>query len=475
MKSLKFIPLMVLMLSACTVGPDYQRPDLGKSIDYRTSVSAEQGGSLARLEWFDLFNDPYLKDLIQMAIVNNLDLKVALSRVEQAQARVAISRSAFGPEIRGSLSTTPAPGGDGNDATFNSGAMFAWELDIFGKIRRANESAQASLLATEEGSRAVMSALVVSVAEAWYTLLELDEEQRIIERTIASQESSLNVVRSLIESGVASSAEEQQAIAQLAATQAQLPKVRKNIIVTENALSMLLGQAPQSFAERPVMRDILANVEVEDISLGLPAEILDQRPDIRRAEQNLHAATAKIGVAVANRFPFPTIGVSGLFGRFAYDLGDIGSSSHSVNFSGWGPYVDLPIIDWGRADGNLKVAKASTQEALFHYKAIVLQALREVSDSMYTFETSEDIINSNRVYSVAAQKSLQLQKDRFSSGVVGYLDVLDSERQLLNAELGLARSELVKMVAFLDLYRALGGGWSDENLKIAKGMEQESK
>jgi len=467
---------MATVLGACTVGPDYKRPELDViKNSYHLPVVDSTANSIASVEWFEVFSDPYLDKLIRTALVQNPDLSVALARIDEAQARAVVSRSAFGPDIRGAVNTAPTPGGVGNDATFTSGVGFSWELDIFGKIRRANEATQAQLLATEESARAVMSTLVVSVARTWFSLLELDEEVRIIERTIVSQEQSLTLVRSQLSSGVSSKAEEQQAIAQLASTRAELPAARRSVAYTESTLAILLGQGPRRFGDRP-QGGPSHEIDISDLALGLPVELLERRPDIRRAEQQLHAATASIGVAVANRFPFPTIGLSGFFGSYAVDFSDIGDGGSSVNFSGWGPYMDLPIVDWGRAKGNEQAARAVTQQAVHSYRKTVLAALKEVSDSVYAFKYSAEVIEANQVFARAAKNGLELQRSRFTNGLVGYLDVLDSERQLLSAELNLARARLGRVVAYLDVYRSLGGGWSDADLKtLARTRDKSSE
>lgn len=458
--------LLATALGGCTVGPDYQRPEMDMIENrYHLPVAEKSADSLASVEWFEVFSDPYLEKLIRTALAQNPDLGVALARIDEAQARTVVSRSAFGPDIRGAINTAPTPGGAGNDATFNSGVGFSWELDIFGKIRRANEATQAQLLATEDGARAVMSTLVVGVARTWFTLLELDEEVRILERTVASQERSLALVRSQMSSGVSSKAEEQQAIAQLASTRAELPAARRSVAYAESTLAILLGQGPRRFNDRP-QGGTSQKIDTTDLALGLPVELLERRPDIRRAEQQLHAATASVGVAVANRFPFPTIGLSGFFGSYAVDFGDIGDSGNSVNFSGWGPYMDLPIVDWGRAKGNEQAARAVTKQAVHNYRKTVLGALKEVSDSVYAFKYSAEVIEANQIFSTAAKNGLELQRSRFTNGLVGYLDVLDSERQLLSAELSLARAQLGRAVAYLDIYRSLGGGWSDADLTV---------
>ncbi|MFV0277068.1 MAG: efflux transporter outer membrane subunit [Parahaliea sp.] len=452
------------LLGGCAVGPDYQRPELAVGDTFHTTVSLQQAQSIADIAWLEFFNDPQLTELLRTALANNLDLQATLARLDEAQARLRVARSAYGPSINGQIANSATPGSKGNDATFTGGLVVGWELDIFGKLRRQSEAARAALLASEEGARAVMASLVTGVAASWYQLRELDEEVRVIKRNIATQERSLELVRSLQGSGVASEAEEQQSIAQLAATRAQLPPAEQLVVMVENSLSVLIGQIPQAMKQRPPLAD-QTEPDSTTLAVGLPTELLERRPDVRQAEHSLHAATAQIGVAMANRFPFPTIGLSGIFGRFSTDVDDLFSSSDSVNLNAWGPTVNLQILDFGAAKGSVDIARAQTRQALAGYRSTVLYALEEVSNSLYRYESAGHIIEQNRIYATAANESLRLQRLRFKSGVVSYLQVLDSERQVLSAELSLARALVARPLAYIDIYRAVGGGWSDEEIQ----------
>ena len=472
------VALALVLSSGCMLGPNYVRPDLQVPAEFRgPSVDAAQAESLADLEWFALFNDPELTALLREAVDQNLDLQTALARVDEARASARYQRSFLGPTIGGQLSTTPQPGLAGsNDSSYSLGLALSWELDFFGKLRRLSESSRASLLATEDGARATMSAVVVQVASTWFTLLEAEEQERIVEETVVSQEESLALVRLLIKNGVASGAEEQQALSLLASTKAQLPLVRQQRVAAENTLSILLGRYPQSLESRharPPQGHLPAGPTPPPA--GVPSALLERRPDVHQAEQQLHAATAQIGAAIANRFPVPSISLTGLFGRVSTDLGDLTSSDGSTKVVSWGPGVSLPLLDFGRGIANVDIARAQTAQAAFAYRATVLQAMREVSDSLFANLHASEGITANEERVAAAQEALRLERLRYRAGVVDYLDLLDSERQQLAARLDLSNARLNKANSYLNLYRALGGGWSDEALLQAKTVTQESE
>lgn len=448
-----------LLLTACMVGPDYQKPELDLPDQHRIELSAEDGPALADIAWFDLFDDPLLDDLIATALAQNLDLRLALARVLENRQRARLAGAGPYPNIIGSLSNAPAPGTGDNDTSFSLGIALGWELDLFGKLRRAIEAADAEALATEEGARAVTVALVSGVASGYFLILELDRRIGILQRTIHSQTDSLNLVRSLKRSGVVSAAEENQALALLASSKAQLPAVQQARMQAENALALLLGLPPQ--AQVPEQIEAAAP-ELPTFSIDLPTELLADRPDVRAAEQRLQAATARVGVAIANRFPFPTIGLSGFAGRFSTSLDGLVDGGSDL-FS-WGPTLTVPLLDFGRTKAGVRIADAQLIQASQAYRAAVLGALREVADALVAYQAAAEIITHNRTRSQAAGKVLELQRKRFKQGVVAYLEVLDAERQLLAAELALAEAEFGRVRQFIELYRALGGGADEQRL-----------
>jgi multidrug efflux system outer membrane protein len=308
-----------------------------------------------------------------------------------------------------------------------------------------------------------MNALVADVASTWFLLRELDEEVDIVERQIELQEESLALVRSLKRNGVASGTEEQQAISQLAATRAQLPNAEQRRIQSENLLRFLMGYAPDA-VPRPATR--VAFPVPAAIPVGLPAQLLARRPDLRQLENQLHAATASVGVAQASRFPYLSIGLTSFFGLLSPELGRLldGDDPATELFS-IGPFVDLPIYQSGRGTGNVEVAKAQLRQAELAYRRGVLQAYRETADALVVTDKVREFIAQSEVRTNSARQVLRLQHKRYRAGVVSYLEVLDAERQLFASEIELARARLTQLEAYVELYRALGGGWSETEIQ----------
>ena len=449
-------------LAGCALGPDYERPELPVPEQYRGVLSPQDARSYADLGWADVFGDPQLRSVIGTAIANNLDLKIAAARVEEFRGRARISRSYLGPEIRGVGGTAPSPASD-EDSSYSLGFSLTWELDLFGKLRRANEASRAQLLASEDAARGVMNALVADVASTWFLLRELDEEVAIVERTIRSEEAALALVRSLKRNGVASGTEEQQAIAQLASTRAQLPLAEQRRVQAENLLRFLMGYAPAPIERTPAP----VALQVPDaLPVGLPAQLLERRPDLRQLEQQLHAATANVGVAQASRFPYLSLGLTSFFGLVSPELGRLldGDDPATELFS-IGPFVDLPVFQSGRGTGNVEVARAQLRQAELGYRRGVLQAYREVADALVVSDKVRDFIAATATRTEAAREVLRLQEKRYRAGVVSYLEVLDAQRQLFTAEIELARARRDRQQSYVDLYRALGGGWSEEEIR----------
>jgi multidrug efflux system outer membrane protein len=445
-------------LTGCAIGPDYQRPvDLPAPTEFRGVLSPQQAESIADLPWAEVFNDPELRAVIETALANNLDLKIAAARVEEFRGRARVARSYLGPNVALGGNTVPAPGTP-DDSSYSLGLTLNWEIDLLGRLRRANEAARAQLLATEDFQYGVVSALVADVATTWFRLREIDEEIAIIERTIDSQEASLELVRSLKRNGVASATEEMQALSQLAATRAQLPQAELTRVQTENLLRLLIGSEPGPVARRP---QPFGFAIPEDIPVGLPAQLLARRPDLRQLESELHAATANVGVAEANRFPYLSIGLTSFFGLISPELGSLldGKDPAQELFS-IGPFVSMPIYQSGYGTGTVEVATAQLKQSELAYRRGVLLALRETADALVVTDKTRGIIAETVIRRDAARRLLDLQKKRYKAGVVSYLEVLDAERQLFSAEVELVRSQLTRVVGYVDLYRALGGGWT---------------
>ena len=447
---------LALVVAGCAIGPDYQRPVLPGQEQYRSVLEPQAAASFADLGWTEVFGDPELRAVLEIAVANNLDIQLAAARVEEFRGRARVARSYLGPEIRGTGGTSPSPASS-EDSSYSLGFSLSWELDLFGRLRRSDEAARAQLLASEDAARGVMNALVADVATTWFRLRELDTEVAIIERTIKSQADTLELVRSLKRNGVASGTEEQQALSQLAGTRAQLPLALQRRVQTENLLRFLMGYAPEP-VPRPAEPSAFA-VPAE-IPVGLPAQLLERRPDLRRLENELHAATASVGFAEASRFPYLSIGLTSFFGLVSPELARLldGDDPAQELFS-IGPFIDAPLYQSGRGTGNVEVARAQMKQAELVYRRGVLQAYREVADVLIVTDQVRDFIAQSSIRVEAAREVLRLQQMRYRAGVVSFLEVLDAERQLFLAEIELARARLNQHEAYVELYRALGGGW----------------
>lgn len=453
-----------LAASSCMLGPNYQRPAVAPAPAYRdVTVTQDQARSIADMPWVDLFKEPELSALVREALDHNLELRSALFRVEEFRARAALSRADLKPFVGGQVTTGAAPSQSKFDNTYTAGLFFNWEIDFFGRVRRGSEAAQAALLSTEWGTRAVMTSVVTDVAQLYVTLRALDEQLDITRRTVASLEEWLVLVKKLDAGGVASGVDVAQATNQVAATRAVQPQIELQILQTENALAALVGRAPGKIARAtgPVTMLVAPGVPV-----GLPSQLLERRPDILQAEYTLRSAVSQIGVAVASRIPVPSIGLTSTFGRYGSDLGDYFSGGPKAeNLFSFGPFLNIPLFDGGAGRARVKIAQAQAEQAALAYKGTFLQSLREVADALGTVDRVRQQIADNQTRVDAAKEYLRLTDMRYRGGVSSYLEVLDAQRQLFSAEIDLAQARGQQLSGAVDLYRALGGGWSDEELK----------
>jgi multidrug efflux system outer membrane protein len=465
LRRLVLLVLPTALAAACApLGPNYQRPDVTPPPAHRdVRVTSDQARSLADMPWVDLFKEPELSALVREALDRNLDLRAALWRIEELRGRAALSNADLKPFVGGQVSTSASPTQSKVDNVYNAGLFFNWEIDFFGRLRRAAEASQAEYLATEWGTRAVMTSVVTDVAELYVSLRALDEQLAITRRTITSQEEWLVLVRKLERGGVASSAEVAQAQNQVSTTRAVQPEIERQIILLENALSVLVGRTPSSVlrASGPARMPV-----PPEVPAGLPSQLLERRPDIVQAELQLRVAVARIGVAVASKIPVPRIGLTSSFGRFGSDLGDyFGGGPKAENLFSFGPFLQIPIYDGGAGKARVQIAQAQAEQAAVVYKGTFLQSLREVADSLGTIEKVRQQIVENEARVQAAQEYLRLTDLRYRGGVSSYLEVLDAQRQLFAAEIDLADARRLQLVGAVQLYRALGGGWSDDELK----------
>ncbi len=459
----------LLFLAGCRVGPDYQRPAVDTPAAYRPAASAAAapaGATFAELGWWATFQDPQLTAYIAEALTNSWDIKAAAARVLQAEALARITRSELFPTVGAGANWTTSrtsergpgtlPPGTNPQRDYGSvyGAMAAYEVDLWGRLRRANEAARARLLATVAAQETVRQTLVAEVATAYLDLLEFDLELEISKRTYAARTNSLELTRSRESGGVAAMQDVYQSRILVATAESAIVESQRQIELQENRLSLLLGRNPGPLARGRSLNDQPLRPEVP---AGLPAELLDRRPDLRVAEQSLVAANADIGQAKAAFYPQLTL--TGFAGVQSVALSDLFTGPAKT----WqfGPTLTMPLFTGGRLRGNLKLAEARFQEAVASYQRTVQNAFREVSDGLIDHQRYREFREKQAERTQANRDATQLANIRYEGGVTSYLEVLYNEQELFNAELRLAQSRRNELFSVVQLYRALGGGWTE--------------
>jgi NodT family efflux transporter outer membrane factor (OMF) lipoprotein len=452
-------------LSACKVGPNYHRPAIDAPAQYRDDPAPESRAAdrtMADLRWWELFHDEQLSELIRNAVTDNYSLRAAVERVVAARERLRISRADLYPTIdgtanirsdRSSPSANALPDGFNTERlTYGAGLAMEWEIDFWGRIRRANEAAFAELVATEESRREIYQALVVQVANAYFALREADLELEIAKRTLEARQQSLDIASARFNRGVTSEVDVKQAEALHAGAASAIPLAERRIQEQENLISFLLTRHPGPITRGLPLVDQLSPPAVP---AGLPSALLERRPDIRLSEQVLRAETARVGEAKA--LCYPNISLTGAAGFQSAALSDLFTKDSGF----WSVPLGLvqPIFNAGRIDANIREQQARQREAILNYRNTVEQAFREVADALIRVQKSREFrIQQERVVEVTTASSA-LSKTRYEGGVTTYLEVLDADRSQFEAEIELARARLVEMESILDLYRALGGGW----------------
>jgi outer membrane protein, multidrug efflux system len=453
---------LALVLGACTVGPDYQRPAVVTPASFRGQTDPVMPESLGDLTWWRIFEDETLQQLIRIALAENYDLSVAVARILDARAQVVITRSFQFPEVNhfGSAIYSRV---EGERVTLQphevfepeAGFSLSWEIDFWGRLRRATQAARADLLASQEARWFVTSTLVTDVASSYFLLRALDQELEVSQRTLAARQDSLQLVTLRERGGVAGLIDVRQAEILVSQAAETVIDTQRLIEQTENAIGVLLGRNPDAV---PRGRPLLQQITLPALPPGLPSSLFERRPDVRLAEARLAAATARIGVAKADFFPrvFLTGAASG--GAFLIDGRWVGPQGlFSI-----GPQITLPIFNMGRTQAGVDSAEARVLEALAQYKQTVQQTFREVSDALVEHRKRREFRVQQEALVTSAADTSRLANIRYRGGVTSYLEVLDSERQLFDAELGLVRSNRDELLAVVRLYRALGGGWQAE-------------
>jgi outer membrane protein, multidrug efflux system len=451
-----------LMLSGCAVGPNYVRPKVTVPADFRGAEGAAQQASYADLPWWEVFKDEQLKALIKTALANNYDLGIAVSRVEQAHQLANVARAQYFPAVNYSVGASDGkneflgsvvPELGTTKGAFLAAGSAAWEADIWGRIRRLNESARAQYLSTEEARRGVMLTLTSNVAQSYFQLLGLELQLEIAKETTASFTDTLKLFTQRYEGGVASKLDTSRAEAAQAAAAATVPEYERQIALQENVLSVLLGSNPQSIAHTAKLLDEIVPPE---IPVGLPSALLERRPDVLASEQQVRAANAQVGVATANFFP--QFGLTALLGQASTPLSRITAGSANVwsvagNFTG-------PIYEGGALRAQKRQAVAFWEQTKLQYEQTALNAFTDVSNALISRQKFESI-RAEQARSVAAyQEAVTVSLQRYTAGKASYFEVLDAQIQLYPEQNALAQTEINRRLVVVQLYLALGGGWN---------------
>jgi multidrug efflux system outer membrane protein len=461
--------ISAVWITGCTLGPNYHRPAVQVPENFRapTPLPAPQAQSFADLKWWEVFKDPDLQELVKTAIQQNYDLRDAVARVEAARANLGITRSNQFPQVGASAdiqftrlsrdgsfalptSFVSSQNRNWGEASLN---LLSFEVDLWGRLRRATEAARANLLSADENRKVVLTTLVSDVATEYFTVRELDYELEISKTTLATRRDSLNLTTDRQTGGVATDLDLRQA-EQLVDTAAEsIPTLQQQIEQTENQITLLLGENPGEVMHHQGAFN--EDVFPPEVPAGLPSALLERRPDIRAAEQNLIAANADIGVAKAAYFP--QLSLSGLIGGQSTQLSSLFSGPHSA----WSfvPQLTQPIFTAGRLRSNVRLAEAQRDSALVEYQKTIQTAFTEVSNALIAHQR----VRESRVEQVALVRALEDRKRlayaRYIGGVDTQLNALDADRDLLQSQLDLRQIRLNELLSVVQLYKALGGGW----------------
>jgi multidrug efflux system outer membrane protein len=454
--------LLLPLLAACAVGPNYKQPPLTVPDQYReVQGPPAPAASLADQPWWDVFHDPKLQELIDEALGKGYDVQLAAWRVEEARARAGIARSEFWPQIfyggqwsRGQQSSFVPPFTHTTQDLHSVNVNFGWEIDLWGRIRRSNEAAKAQYLATEEARKGVMLSLVSEVATTYFQLRELDEELVISKDTVDAFQQTFDLYQRKLNEGAGNALQTSYASAARNQVAAQVPEIERQIEATENQLNFLLGRNPASI---PRGLDLASQPMPPDVPAGMPSTLLQRRPDVRQAEQNLISANALVGVATADFFP--TISLTGLFGGVSPEVSNLFPAGRT-----WSIAAGLfgPLFQGGRLISQYDVAYAQWQQSRVSYEQTVTGAFSETTTVLYAREKLAGSVSELEKTVADYREMVRLTTLRYDSGLANYFEVLYAMQQLFPAEIALARQRLNLLVDYVDIYKALGGGWQIE-------------
>jgi outer membrane protein, multidrug efflux system len=457
------VVMATLLLAGCAIGPDYKRPAVAKPETFRGQATAE-AASFADAPWWEVFQDPVLKGLIEEAMRANYDARIAAARVHEARANLRVARSDLFPSLDYDAAVGRARiplgglnlfnGTDHRTDDFFAGTMtMSWELDIWGRVRRSNEAARATLFSTEDARRGVWLTLVSDLAQAYFQLLALDVQLQIAQISTQAYQGTYDLFLDRFNLGVASKLETSRALGALGSAQATVPQLQSSIVARENQISILLGKAPGPIPRgQPMYAQPVAPV----VPASLPSALLERRPDLRQAEQQLVAANARIGVAKAEFFP--KLSLTALFGAVSPELSAFTSGGATV----WAVAGMLsgPLFNAGRTTGQYRASIAQWEQARLQYEQAVLGALREVSDALTALGKLSDAETGQETAVQGLEAAVVHATDRYRQGLASYYEVLEAQQQLYPAQTTLAQIRRDRLTAYVQLYKALGGGWN---------------
>ena len=457
----------VMLIQSCKVGPNYLQPENKTANSFRNAKQTTD--SIINLKWWEIFNDPVLDTLIVTALRENKNARIAASRVEQARANVGFNKADMGPKFGVNAGATRGNFTNGlghlNSTTnnFSTSAVVNWELDFWGKYRRGTEAAQADLLASFYGKRAIEIALISEVATNYFELIDFKARLEISEKTLALRDSTLQIIQARFDEGYTNIIDVNQAQIQKAISEVSIPQFKRAIAFTEHNLSILLGKNPDSI---PTLKSLREYKLPQNIPSGIPSEILQRRPDILESEEYYKASNARIGVAQAMRFP--SISLTGLLGLGSTDLSNLVS-----NGLGWSVGAGLvsPLFEWGKNQKRVDMQREVAKQSLLVYENTVLNALMEVENSLVELSTLKEELAANKRMLDAAVNASYLSRERYYQGVTSYLEVIENQRQEFDAQLSYSENYQRLLNAYVYFYKSLGGGWISQE-EIDKYAQQ---
>ena len=477
-KIMKQLPIIIVALltifafEACKVGPGFkaQRNEIDSTAVYRyDSLQLAMQDSVLNIEWWELFDDPVLDTLIDIGLRENKDILVASSRIEQARAQLGFTKANMWPSIgyQGGVVRGNVFQGLPSDQAINVFTGFGslnWELDFWGKFRRANEAAKADLLASEYAQRTVQIGLISSIVGTYYQLLDYRWREYISRKTLELRQESLNIIQARYDKGIVPEIDLNQAQIQRAIAASAVPLYQRQVAQTENALAILLGRSPGVITTGTELYN--QNLP-PDIPVGLPSMLMARRPDVLQAEALLHAQTARIGVAVAQRFP--AISLTGILGVASTEISEL--TANGVAFNA-GASILGPLFEFGKNKRRVEIERKKTEQVLYEYERTVITAFQEVEDALVEIHTLKDELQARQDHVDAADNAQNLSRERYDKGVTSFLELIESQRQAFEAELSLSETTQKLFNGYVKLYKALGGGWLSEEEMNAAAQNQ---